>query len=34
MTIGVAALLKQEWLPRMSALGWGGASGVLGRPAR
>jgi len=30
VTIGVAASLKQEWLPRLAAVGWGGASGVLG----
>jgi len=30
VTIGVAASLKQEWLPSPAAVGWGGASGVLG----
>ena len=30
VTIGVAASLKQEWLPSRAAVGWGGASGVLG----
>lgn len=30
VTIGVAAWLKQEWRPCLAAVGWGGASGVLG----
>lgn len=30
VTVGVATVLGQEWLPRKGALGWGGASGVLG----
>ncbi|MEO6511791.1 MAG: DMT family transporter [Nocardioides sp.] len=30
VTIGVATVLGQEWMPRRGALGWGGASGALG----
>jgi drug/metabolite transporter (DMT)-like permease len=30
VTVGVATVLGQPWLPRQEALGWGGASGVLG----
>jgi drug/metabolite transporter (DMT)-like permease len=30
LTVGVATVLGQEWLPRKGAVGWGGASGVLG----